>query len=69
MPTPSDMPSKTRAFSKTETRRLRSRTANRLITLGRSHLNDMTADELLALNEYLDDFYAERDEMRATNAG
>lgn len=63
MTTPNDMP-KTHALSKTEERRLRSRTSNRLVLLTRVQLREMTGDELLALNEHLDNFFAERDEMR-----
>ena len=65
-PTPADMPTKAvRALSKTEERRLRSRTSNRIALLGRTQLREMTGDELLALNEHLDNFFAERNEMRA----
>lgn len=64
MSTPNDMPAKARPLSKTEERRLRGRTSNRLVLLARNHLSDMSGDEMLALNEYIDAFYRERDEMR-----
>lgn len=58
MPTPSDMPTqKARPLSTTEERRLRSRTANRLILLHRQHLPKLDADEMLSLHEALDVFY------------
>ena len=66
MSTPNDMPDHARPLSKTEERRVRGRTVKRIMMLSRQ-LRDLTADELLALNEALDSFYAERDEMRDNN--
>lgn len=65
MSTPNDMPDHARPLSKTEERRVRGRTSKRVMML--SQLRDLNADELLALNEALDSFYAERDEMRDNN--
>ncbi|WLP90079.1 hypothetical protein [Gordonia sp. NB41Y] len=58
--TPRDMPTKAaRPLSQTEERRLRARTANRLVILQRGHLAELTADELLLLHEHIDNFYRE----------
>lgn len=66
MSSPADMPhtKKIQPLSKTEERRLRSRTSNRLVLLARTHLADMTGDEMLMLNEHIDNFYNERNEER-----
>lgn len=57
-PTPSDMPNYAAPIGRAEERRLRVRAQNRLHKLvGR--LLDYDADELLAVHEILDRFYAD----------
>lgn len=58
MTTPNDMPDRTREFSKTEERRLRSRTSKRLVLLSHK-ARTMSGDELLALHEHIDNFWDE----------
>lgn len=63
-PTPSDMPDYAAPIGRTEERRLRARAQNRLHKLlGR--LLDYDADELLAVHETLDRFYADLAAARA----
>ena len=64
MTTPADMPARTAPLGRTEERRLRARAKTRLYKLV-NQLPDRDADQLLALHEALDGFYAELNHLHA----